>query len=319
MLVVGGAGFIGSHACKALAQSQCDVTVYDNLTTGHFDAVKWGGIEVGDILDSDHISLALRSLKPDIVLHFAGLAYVGDSIVAPSEYYRNNVVGTLSLLDAMRACNVSKLVFSSSCATYGVPDSLPISEQTPQAPINAYGHTKLAVERVLADYDRAYGLKYVSLRYFNAAGADPEGELGERHDPETHVIPLAIAAALGTGPPFSVFGTDYPTPDGSAVRDYVHVTDLATAHVKAAEHLLQGGDSFAANLGTGKGTSVLEVIETVERLTGRVVTRNILGRRRGDPPVLFARADLAKQALGWQPEFTEIAPIVETALRWYSK
>ncbi|WCM23875.1 UDP-glucose 4-epimerase GalE [Paraburkholderia bryophila] len=317
VLVTGGAGFIGSHTCKALARGGHTPIVFDNLSTGHADAVRWGPLHTGDILDPVSLDAAFITYRPELVLHFAALAYVGESVVDPARYYRVNVAGTLSLLDAMRRHGVSRIVLSSSCATYGIPATLPISEASPQQPVNPYGFTKLATERLAADYERAYGMRWIALRYFNAAGADPEGELGERHAPETHAIPLAIGAALGSAPPFRVMGTDYPTPDGSAVRDYVHVTDLADAHVRAVDHLGHGGPSGAFNLATGRGTSVLELIDAVAAITGCTVPVIHAARRAGDPPALYANAALAEQMLGWRPRFVEIAPMVATAARWF--
>jgi UDP-arabinose 4-epimerase len=317
--VVGGAGYIGSHTAKALARGGIAPIVYDNLSTGHADVVKWGQLIEGDILDADRLTAALKANKPDLVIHFAASAYVGESVRAPRDYYRNNVVGSLSLLGAMQDAGVNRIVFSSSCATYGVPASLPIDEATPQFPINPYGFTKLAVEHALRDFEAAYGLRRVSLRYFNAAGADPEGELGERHDPETHAIPLAILSALGRRGPFEIMGTDYPTPDGTAVRDYVHVSDLADAHVRAAKHLLSGDASLAANLATGTGVSVKEMLAAVGRATGRDVPVNSAPRRPGDPPALFASGAIAKGQLGWSPQFRDIDEIVASAARWFER
>jgi UDP-arabinose 4-epimerase len=317
ILVTGGAGYIGSHACKALAKAGHAPVVYDNLSTGHRDAVRWGPLEIGDILDSDRLDAVFAKHRPDMVMHFAALAYVGESVTSPDKYYRINVGGTLSLLEAMCRHDISKIVFSSTCATYGVPAHLPIKEETPQAPINPYGFTKLAVERMLADFERAYGFRWVALRYFNAAGADPDGELGERHDPETHAIPLAIMAALGTGPAFSIFGTDYRTSDGTAVRDYVHVSDLAQAHARAIDYLADAGESIALNLGTGVGTSVFELVDAVAAATGRKVRVVRTARRTGDPPILYAVADRARQTLGWAPRFVSIGETVATAADWF--
>ena len=257
--------------------------------------------------------------KPELVLHFAAFAYVGESVSDPEKYYTNNIGGTVSLLSAMRRAGVGKIVFSSTCATYGVPEQLPIVETTPQNPINPYGYSKLVIERALADFEHAYGMNWIALRYFNAAGSDADGDLGERHDPETHAIPLAIWAALGTGGQFNVFGTDYDTPDGSAVRDYIHVADLADAHVKAAAHLLGGGKSGAFNLGTGRGTSVLEMLRAVEKATGREVPAQFAPRRAGDPPSLTADASKVRRELGWEPRYTDINEIVDTAARWFMK
>jgi UDP-arabinose 4-epimerase len=319
VLVTGGAGYIGSHTCKMLARAGHTPIVFDNLSSGHADAVRWGPLHVGDILEPDALDAAFAVHQPDMVIHFAALAYVGESVVDPSKYYRVNVTGTQTLLDTMRRHGVNRIVLSSSCATYGVPATLPISEATPQEPVNPYGFTKLVTERMAADYERAYGIRWVALRYFNAAGADPDGELGERHDPETHAIPLAIRAALGTAPPFSVMGTDYPTPDGSAVRDYVHVTDLADAHLRAMNHLRDGGSSGGFNLATGRGTSVLALIDAVAAATGRSVPVVHAARRPGDPPALYAKAERAAQVLGWQPRFTDIGPMVATATAWLLK
>jgi UDP-arabinose 4-epimerase len=317
VLVTGGAGYIGSHTCKLLARAGHTPVVFDNLSTGHADAVKWGPLFVGDLLDANALDAAFAKHRPDVVIHFAALAYVGVSMQDPASYYRVNVGGTQSLLDAMRRHGVPRIVLSSSCATYGIPEALPISEETPQHPVNPYGFTKLVTERMAADYERAYGLRWIALRYFNAAGCDPEGELGERHEPETHAIPLAIGAALGTGPAFNVMGTDYPTPDGSAVRDYVHVNDLGDAHLRAMNHLLQGGESGAFNLATGNGTSVLALLDAVAAATGKPVNATQAPRRAGDPPALYAQAEKAARVLGWKPHYTDIGPMVETAVKWF--
>jgi UDP-arabinose 4-epimerase len=319
VLVAGGAGYIGSHTCKALAKAGYEPIVYDNMVFGHVDAVKWGPLEEGDLLDGARLDEVMRRYEPQVVMHFAAFAYVGESVSDPAKYYRNNVSGSISLMDAMVRNGIDKIVFSSTCATYGVPETLPISEASPQAPINPYGYTKLVVERALADYEHAYGLKWAAMRYFNAAGCDPDGELGEEHDPETHVIPLAIQAALGKGPRFRVFGTDYATADGTAIRDYIHVTDLASAHVKAIPHLLAGGKSQAYNLATGRGTSVLDILRAVEKATGRSVPTDMVGRRAGDPPSLYAVAERARDVLGWEPEFVDLDEIVGSAARWFMR
>ncbi|WP_175910881.1 UDP-glucose 4-epimerase GalE [Burkholderia metallica] len=319
VLVTGGAGYIGSHTCKALAAAGHEPVAYDDLSTGHRDAVRWGPLVVADILDRAALSRAFALHRPDVVIHFAALAYVGESVLAPERYYTVNVAGTCTLLSAMRDAGVGRIVMSSSCATYGIPDVLPISERTPQRPINPYGFTKYAMERMAADFERAYGLKWVALRYFNAAGADPDGMIGECHEPETHALPLAIRAALGTGDAFQVMGTDYPTPDGSAIRDYVHVSDLADAHLKATAYLCSGGPSVALNLGTGNGTSVLDALRAVEAVTGRRVPTVIAARRPGDPPELYADATKAALVLGWRPRFTAIEPMVEHAAAWFQK
>ncbi len=319
VLVTGGAGFIGSHACKALARAGHTPIVYDNLSTGHAHAVRWGAFEAGDVRDSDRLTPVLDRHRPDLVMHFAARAYVGESVREPTEYYDVNVGGTLTLLKCMRNTRIERIVFSSSCATYGIPQRLPLDEDAPQKPINPYGFTKFAGERMLADFAAAYGLRWVALRYFNAAGADPDGELGEEHYPETHAIPLAIQAALGVGPAFTLMGDNYPTPDGSAVRDYVHVCDLADAHVRAAEYLMQGGLSVALNLATGKGTSVLEIVDAVKAATGRRVPLVRGPRRAGDPPSLYASADRARAVLRWRPRFVSIAETVETAAVWFER
>lgn len=317
ILVTGGAGYIGSHTCKALAAEGYAPVVLDNLVVGHRDAVRWGPCIEGDVLDTATVADAIKTHRVEAVIHFAAFAYVGESVLEPAKYYRNNVAGTLSLLDACRGERVDKVVFSSSCATYGIPDSLPITESAPQRPINPYGRTKFIVEQVLADYANAYGSRYAALRYFNAAGADPDGELGERHDPETHLIPLAILAAAGRREALEVFGDDYDTPDGTCIRDYVHVTDLARAHVLALRHLLDGGDSLAVNLGSGNGTSIREVIAAVERVTGRKVPHTIRPRRPGDPPALYADPQLAREKLGFATELSDIDTIVQTAAAFF--
>lgn len=317
ILVTGGAGYIGSHTCKALARAGHEPIVFDNLAYGNADAVRWGPFEQGDILDGARLDEVMQRHRPDLVMHFAAFAYVGESVTDPAKYYRNNVVGSLSLLDAMVRNAVDRIIFSSTCATYGVPEQLPISEDTPQNPINPYGFTKLAVEHALGDYGRAYGLKWAAMRYFNAAGCDPDGELGEEHEPETHAIPLAIMAALGTGPSFRIFGADYDTPDGTAVRDYIHVSDLAAAHVLGAEYLARGGESQAFNLSTGQGVSVLDIVKSAERATGRKVPTDMVGRRAGDPPVLYAVAEKANRLLGWTPAFSDIDETIATAARWF--
>jgi UDP-arabinose 4-epimerase len=314
--VVGGAGYIGSHAAKALAQAGHDPVVIDNLSTGHREAVRWGPLYQVDIRDREALSTAFAEIRPAAVMHFAALAYVGDSMRDPLAYYDTNVAGTLSLLGAMRANGCPTIVFSSSCATYGIPDRLPITEDTPQHPTNPYGETKLACEKLLRWTGLAHGLRWMALRYFNAAGADPNGEIGETHDPEPHLIPLALRAAAGTGAPLQVMGTDYPTPDGTAMRDYVHVSDLAKAHVLALEYLASGGEPRAVNLGTGAPSSVREVMRMVEAVTGRPVPHKLVDRRPGDPPELWADASLAGSLLGWKPLYPSLDRMVETAWEW---
>lgn len=318
VLVTGGAGYIGSHTAKALHRAGFTPIVLDNLSMGHAWAVKWGPLVQADLADRGALFSAMRAHRVEAVIHFAASAYVGESMQNPAKYFRNNVTGTLNLLEAMQEAGVRHLVFSSSCATYGIPQELPIPEEHPQQPINPYGESKLMGERLLRWFGECHGLGWVALRYFNAAGADPEGELGEEHEPETHLIPLVIGAALGVRGPVQVFGTDYPTPDGTAIRDYIHVSDLAQAHVRALEYLVQGGASQAFNLGTGVGHSVLEVIRAVERLGGRQVPFEEAPRRPGDPPVLVARAQKAASELGWKACFGP-EEIIRTAWRWHSR
>ena len=316
VLVTGGAGYVGSHACKALAQAGYVPIAYDNLVHGHEWAVKWGPLERGDILDSTRLASVLEQYRPIAALHFAGFAYVGESVTDPAKYYRNNVSGTLVLLDALVRAGIDKLVFSSSCSTYGVPASVPIREDHPQNPVNPYGFGKLVVERVLRDYERAYGLRSVSLRYFNAAGADPDGETREDHDPETHLIPLVLQAALGRKPNVVINGADYPTPDGTCIRDYIHVTDLAIAHVLALGYLENGDGSEYINLGTGTGASVKAVVEVARKVTGKIIATEVGLRRAGDPPALVAEAVRARELLGWKPQYAELDVQIQHAWAW---
>lgn len=318
MLVTGGAGYIGSHTAKALHRAGYTPVVFDNLSLGHRWAVKWGPLIEGDLLDPATLPAALLEHRVQAIIHFAANAYVGESMEQPGKYFRNNVVGTLNLLEAMREAGVRHVVFSSSCATYGLPEQLPIPENHPQRPINPYGESKRMGERLLHWFGECHGLRWVSLRYFNAAGADPEGELGERHDPETHLVPLVVGATLGSHPPVRIFGTDYPTPDGTAIRDYIHVSDLAQAHVKALEYLLAGGTPDAFNLGTGTGHSVRQVIRMVEQVGGRRVPFVEAPRRPGDPPELVADPAKAERVLGWRAEWG-LEGIVQTAWRWHSR
>jgi UDP-arabinose 4-epimerase len=315
VLVAGGAGYIGSHTCKALAEAGHTPVVYDNLHTGHAWAVKWGAFERGDLNDAATLGAVLKKHRPDAVINFAALAYVGDSTREPTLYYRTNVGGLLTLVETMRAHDVGAIVFSSSCATYGVPQRLPIAEDARQLPINPYGRTKLMGEMILADACAAHGLAAVALRYFNAAGADAAGELGEEHDPETHLIPLVLQAAAGMRPNISVFGTDYDTPDGTCIRDYIHVTDLAAAHVAALSACKPG--TFAAyNLGTGTGVSINEVIALSRKVTGKTIGVSAAPRREGDPPRLVADASLASTGLKWHPAHSDPENIIRTAWRW---
>lgn len=316
ILVVGGAGYVGSHATRLLQRAGHEVWVYDNLTVGHREAVPEGRLIVGDLADRSTLEEALVSRRIEAVMHFAAFALVGESVSDPAKYYYNNVVLTLGLLDSMRKLGVNKLVFSSTTATYGVPSRVPIVEEEPQRPINPYGFTKLAIERAMADYAHAYGLGYAALRYFNAAGASPDGDIGEDHTPESHLIPLVLQVALGQRDKIMIFGDDYPTPDGTCIRDYVHVDDLGAAHLRALD-LLEPGKGLEMNLGTGRGYSVLEVIESCRRISGHPIPAEIGPRRPGDPPELIADASRARRLLGWRPQYTEIDQIVETAWRWH--
>lgn len=316
ILVTGGAGYIGSHTCKLLARAGYQPVAYDNLSTGYKEFVKWGPLVVGDLHDSDRLDATMRAHRPVAVIHFAASAYVGESVRDPFKYYQNNIGGTLSLIEAMRRAGVNNIVFSSTCATYGVPNVRTIDEDCPQRPINPYGHSKLMIEQVLRDLAGRGEINHVCLRYFNAAGADRDGEIGERHDPETHLIPLAIRAALG-GEPLNIFGTDFATPDGTAVRDYIHVEDLGRAHILALEHLLAGGGSDFINLGTGTGNSVREIVAALTALGLDVMAREA-PRREGDPAYLVADAGKAKRILGWQPGYTDIKETLRTAIAWHT-
>lgn len=319
ILVTGGAGYIGSHACKALAEQGYVPITIDNLIYGHRWAVQWGPFIEGDLADSELLRQVMRDYEVQAVMHFAAYAYVGESMQDPGKYFRNNVSNTINLLDAMVATGVCNIVFSSTCATYGIPERTPIDESHPQRPVNPYGESKLFIERALHWYSSAHDLRYIALRYFNAAGADPDGEIGEDHDPETHLIPLVIQAALEQCPHVQIYGTDYATPDGSAVRDYIHVTDLAAAHVKAIDRLHGSCNSAFLNLGTGNGYSVKEVITAVEKVSGRKVNALEAPRRPGDPPLLVAQPGLAAELLGWTPQYSDLDTIVATALRWHTQ
>ena len=318
VLVVGGAGYIGSHTCLDLANKGFQPVVYDNFSNGHREFVKWGPAEEGDIRDRARLDEVLAKYKPAAILHFAALIEVGESVKDPVSFYENNVIGTLTLLSAAQAAGVKAFVFSSTCATYGLPQSVPLDESHRQVPINPYGRTKYIVEQALADYDQYKDLRSVVLRYFNAAGADFEGRIGEWHTPETHAIPLAIEAALGRCQGFKVFGSDYDTRDGTCVRDYIHVLDLADAHVRAVEYLLRGGESVALNLGTGTGTTVKELLGTIETVSNRPFPVEYVGRREGDSTTLVANNDKARDILGWSPQY-DLTRIIESAWNWHAK
>ncbi len=317
ILVTGGAGYIGSHACKALAAAGYRPVVYDSLVYGHREAVRWGPLVEGDLADQGLLRETLRRYEIAAVMHFAAFAYVGESMTKPEIYFRNNTINSLGLLEAMHEAGIRRIVFSSTCATYGDPDSVPIPESAAQRPVNPYGESKLMIERALHWYGEAHGFAHVALRYFNAAGSDPEGEIGEAHDPETHLIPLILDAALGRRAAIDIYGTDYPTPDGSAIRDYIHVTDLAEAHVLALRYLERGGASTALNLATGQGYSVREVIAAAARVTGRDIPRRETARRAGDPPALVADATRARSLLGWTPRHSDLDSIIATAWAWH--
>jgi UDP-glucose-4-epimerase GalE len=318
-LVTGGAGYVGAHTCKALHRAGFKPIVFDNLSTGHKDFVRWGPLIHCDIRSTDAVRDTLGSYRVEAVLHFAASAYVGESVIDPRKYYENNVAGSLVLLGAMLDAGCRKIVFSSSCAIYGEPKDVPIAEHTPQNPVNPYGASKAMVERILFDYQRANEIKAVALRYFNASGADPEGELGELRDPETHLIPRAMMAIQGYIHDFAVFGNDYPTPDGTAVRDYIHVSDLADAHVVAVQCLLANGAGGAVNLGTGHGFSVKQVLDAIAAVTGESLSIAPAPRREGDPPMLVADTSLSRQALGFAPRLSDLKTIAQTAWAWHRK
>lgn len=317
ILVTGGAGYVGSHVCKSLAAEGFHPVTVDCLSRGHESAVQWGPLEKVDLTDEARLRAVIERYRPGGVMHLADLCDVGESVTDPAGYYHNNLVGSLNLLKGMLDQGIRSIVFSSSCAIYGVPGTIPIPETQAKVPITPYGVGKLVVEHMLRDFSMAYGIDYVCLRFFNAAGADPDGEIGECHRPETHVIPLAIESALGEGRHFEIFGTDYETPDGTAVRDFVHVSDLAAAHVTALRHLSEGGRSAALNLGTGRGHSVRQIVATVERLSGRAVSVKEGSRRAGDASALVADASRAFKVLGWTPKYTALDDIVATALNWH--
>ena len=317
VLVTGGAGYIGSHACKALAAAGHVPVAYDTLEYGHRWAVRWGPLVEGDVADRARLDAAIAEYRPDAVMHFAGYIFVGESVQEPGKYYANNTGASVTLVQALADAGIDKLVFSSTAAVYGTPDTVPIPEDAPKQPINPYGASKWMVEQILRDVGAAKGLRSVSLRYFNAAGADPDGEIGEAHDPETHLIPRALMAVAGEVSHLDLFGTDYPTPDGTAVRDYIHVVDLVGAHVQALDYLMAGGQTDAFNLGTGSGISVREIIAAADRVSGRRTPVREAPRREGDPASLVADPSRAAKTLGFAPKFTTIDPIVETAWQWY--
>ncbi|QQQ18213.1 UDP-glucose 4-epimerase GalE [Brevundimonas vitis] len=317
VLVTGGAGYVGSHVCLALHEAGFRPVVYDNLTNGHAAFVQWGPLEVGDIRDRERLDQVLAAHKPLAILHFAALIEVGESVLHPGRFYDNNVGGTITLIEAARAAGIGAMVFSSTCATFGAPVQMPMGEDHPQQPLNPYGRSKLIVEQMLADYERYSGLRSVSLRYFNAAGADEQGRIGERHEPETHAIPLALQAVLGQRSGFKLFGDDYDTRDGTAIRDYVHVSDLADAHVRALRYLLEGGVTTSFNLGTGNGTSVRELLTAVEAVTGKPFPVEVVGRRQGDAPMLVANGTRCETVLGWKPQ-RSLHDIVASALAWHT-
>lgn len=319
ILVTGGAGYIGSHACKALSEAGFTPVVFDNLIYGHRDSVRWGPLVLADLLDQHAIASAISEFQPIAVMHFAAYAYVGESVQNPGKYYRNNVVGSLNLLEAMRESGLKKIIFSSTCATYGLPQEDLISETHGQNPINPYGTSKLMIEQMLRDFDLAHDFRSICLRYFNAAGADANAEVGEEHDPETHLIPLVLDVASGLRDSITIFGDDYATPDGSCIRDYVHVSDLADAHVLALKALLNDAQTTAYNLGNGQGYSVKEVIAAARIVTGRNVSVNIGARRAGDPPRLVGDATLIKNTLGWKPIYAALPDIIGSAWRWHQR
>ena len=318
ILVTGGAGYIGSHTVRELRERGADVVVYDNLSTGHVESIGDTPFVKGDLFDTELLCKTLREYKVDAVIHFAAYSLVGESMTNPAKYYHNNVAGTLALLDAMLAENVKYLVFSSSAATYGDCGDGLITEDSPQNPTSVYGQTKLMMEQFMQDYDKAYGMKYVALRYFNAAGAHLSGEIGEAHNPESHLIPLILQVPSGKREQINVFGEDYTTHDGTCIRDYIHVTDLADAHIKALEYLKNGGKSTYYNLGNGNGFSVKEVIDTVEKVVGAPIKRQIVDRRAGDPASLVASSEKIQKELGWKPRYANLETIVASAWKWHS-
>lgn len=319
ILIAGGAGYIGSHAAKALRIAGREPVVFDNMSSGHAHAVRWGPLVRGDIRDADALRSVIRAYRPDAVMHFAASIEVGEGEKNPRHFYDNNVAGTLNLVRVMQEEGISQLVFSSTCAIYGNPERLPLSEDLPRRPVSVYGRTKAMVEQMLEDISKAHGLRYAALRYFNAAGADPDGEIGEEHDPETHLIPNALRAAVGLGDPMKLFGSDYPTSDGTCIRDFIHVTDLARAHILAADRLAAGAGSLQLNLGSGEPRTVLEVLDAVRRTTGKAVPHVIASRRPGDAVALYADTGKVRAALGWSPKLSDIDTVVATAWNFHSR
>ena len=319
VLVCGGAGYIGSHAVKALLREGFEVVIFDNFSSGKEELVAGGEVVRGDLDDKGEVGRVFRAHRFDVVLHFASLIQVGESFLNPQRYYTHNLSTSLNLFEAMLEAGVKRIIFSSSAAVYGIPQETPITESHPLSPINPYGHTKLFVERILEDYDKAYGLKHISLRYFNAAGADPDARMGEMHDPETHLIPNLLLYLLGKKAGFDLYGTKFPTPDGTAIRDYIHVTDLAEAHVLALRRLLASGESDAVNLGASRGFSVLEVVRKVEDVTGRKIAYRVRPERLGDVPVLLASKEKAEKTLGWKLRYSDLEKIIDTAWQWHRK
>ena len=319
ILIAGGAGYIGSHANKILNRRGYETVVFDNLSRGHREFAKWGHFVLGDLADKDQLRLCFKTYPIQAVMHYSAFCYVGESVDHPAEYYRNNVVNTVNLLDVMVEYGVKFFIFSSTCATYGNPLQTPMTEDHPQQPINPYGKSKLMVEQILKDYDDIYGIHHICLRYFNAAGADPECEIGEWHEPESHLIPLALQVAAGQRTQVQIYGTDYDTPDGTCIRDYIHINDLAAAHLLALEYLKKGAPSEAINLGNGRGFSVKEVINSVERVTGKKIQIVETERRPGDPPILVGSSDKARRILNWHPEHPRLDEIIKTAWLWQSR
>lgn len=319
IFIAGGAGYIGSHTNKILGKKGYETVVFDNLLYGHREFAKWGDFILGDLANREQIRLCFQKYKFDAVMHFSAFTYVNESVMDPAKYYRNNVANTLNLMETMREFKVNKFIFSSTCATYGLPQEIPMDENHPQNPINPYGQSKLMIEKILRDFQIAYGMQYMNLRYFNAAGADPEGEIGEWHEPETHLIPLTMYAALGLREDIKIFGTNYPTPDGTCLRDYIHVLDLADAHIKGLDYLEKTNHSDSFNLGTNRSYSVREVIDRVKEKTGRSFKVVETQRREGDPPALVSSSKKAKDVLHWDPRYSDLDTIIETAWAWHKK